>query len=53
MPLFYVLDWFHSFAGNWGLSIILLTVLVKAILYPLSAASYKSMAPLQSRGWLA
>ena len=47
VPLFYVLDWFHSFAGNWGLSIILLTVLVKAILYPLSAASYKSMANMR------
>ena len=47
VPLFYVLDWFHGFAGNWGVSIILLTVLVKAILYPLSAASYKSMANMR------
>jgi YidC/Oxa1 family membrane protein insertase len=47
MPLFYVLDWFHGFTGNWGVAIILLTVLVKAILYPLSAASYRSMANMR------
>ena len=47
VPLFYVLDWIHSFVGNWGVAIILLTVLVKLILYPLSAASYKSMANMR------
>ena len=47
VPLFYVLDWLHSFVGNWGVAIILLTVLVKIILYPLSAASYKSMANMR------
>ncbi|MDH3642280.1 MAG: membrane protein insertase YidC, partial [Gammaproteobacteria bacterium] len=34
VPLFYVLDWLHSFVGNWGGAIILLTVLVKLVLYP-------------------
>ncbi len=47
VPLFYVLDWLYSFVGNWGVAIILLTVLVKAALYPLSAASYKSMANMR------
>lgn len=47
VPLFYVLDWLHDFVGNWGMAIILLTVLVKAVLYPLSAASYKSMANMR------
>jgi YidC/Oxa1 family membrane protein insertase len=47
VPLFYVLDWLHGFVGNWGVAIILLTVLVKAVLYPLSAASYKSMANMR------
>lgn len=47
VPLFYLLDWLFSFAGNWGVAIILLTVLVKAVLYPLSAASYKSMANMR------
>ena len=49
-PLFTVLDWFHSYVGNWGFAIILLTVLVKGILYPLSAASYKSMANMRRVG---
>jgi len=47
VPLFNLLDWFHSFAGNWGVAIILLTVLVKLVLYPLSAASYRSMANMR------
>jgi YidC/Oxa1 family membrane protein insertase len=50
MPLYYVLDWLHSLVGNWGGAIILLTVLVKLILYPLSAASYKSMANMRRVG---
>ena len=37
VPLFYVLDWFHEYVNNWGVAIILLTVLVKILLYPLSA----------------
>ncbi len=47
VPLFYVLDWLHDLVGNWGVAIILLTVLVKAVLYPLSAASYRSMANMR------
>jgi len=46
-PLFYLLDWFHGFVGNWGGAIILLTLMVKLILYPLSAASYRSMANMR------
>ena len=37
----------HGLVGNWGIAIILLTVVVKAILYPLSAAGYKSMANMR------
>jgi YidC/Oxa1 family membrane protein insertase len=47
VPLFYLLDWLHGFVGNWGVAIILLTLLVKLVLYPLSAASYKSMANMR------
>ncbi|MCL1889082.1 MAG: membrane protein insertase YidC [Desulfovibrionaceae bacterium] len=43
VPLLAMLKWFHSYAGNWGVSIILLTVLVKIVLWPLSYKSYKSM----------
>ena len=47
MPLFYLLDWLHGFVNNWGVAIILLTVVIKAVLYPLSAASYRSMAKMR------
>ncbi|HEY5679460.1 MAG TPA: membrane protein insertase YidC [Pseudomonadales bacterium] len=47
VPLFYLLDWLHGFVGNWGVAIILLTLLVKLVLYPLSATSYKSMANMR------
>jgi YidC/Oxa1 family membrane protein insertase len=46
-PLFYVLSWIQKGVGNWGVAIILLTVLIKAIFFPLSAASYKSMARMR------
>ena len=46
-PLFSVLSWIHSVVGNWGWAIILLTVMIKGIFYPLSAASYKSMAGMK------
>lgn len=46
-PLFVVLNWLHSLAHNWGVAIILLTVLIKLVFYPLSAASYKSMAKMR------
>jgi YidC/Oxa1 family membrane protein insertase len=46
-PLFWVLEWIFKFTGNWGWSIILLTVLIKMVFYPLSAASYKSMAKMR------
>ncbi|GAB4512337.1 MAG: membrane protein insertase YidC [Sulfuricaulis sp.] len=46
-PLFWLLSWFHRLLGNWGWAIILLTVLIKAVFYPLSAKSYKSMAHMR------
>lgn len=45
--LFAGLQFFHGIVGNWGWSIILLTVLVKLILWPLSAKSYRSMAKMR------
>lgn len=41
--LLYVLRWFEQLAGNWGVAIILLTVLVKVLLFPLTAKSVASM----------
>jgi len=46
-PLFWVLSWIHGLVGNWGWAIILLTVLIKLVFFPLSAASYKSMAKMR------
>ena len=46
-PLFWVLEMIQKFTGNWGWSIIGLTVLLKLIFFPLSAASYKSMAKMR------
>jgi YidC/Oxa1 family membrane protein insertase len=46
-PLFWVLKTLHGWVGNWGVAIILLTVLIKLLFYPLSAASYKSMARMR------
>ena len=46
-PLFWILRLFHGWMGNWGLAIILLTVLIKLIFFPLSAASYRSMARMK------
>jgi YidC/Oxa1 family membrane protein insertase len=46
-PLFWILETFHKWLGNWGLAIIALTVLIKLVFFPLSAASYKSMARMK------
>ncbi|HYS14275.1 MAG TPA: membrane protein insertase YidC [Steroidobacteraceae bacterium] len=46
-PLYWLLEFLHRLVGNWGWSIILLTIIVKAAFYPLSAASYKSMARMK------
>jgi YidC/Oxa1 family membrane protein insertase len=46
-PLFLLLGWLHRLIGNWGWSIVALTVLVKLALYPLAAAGFKSMARMK------
>lgn len=46
-PLFYGLTFFYSVVANWGWSIVLLTILIKGIFYPLSATSYRSMARMR------
>jgi len=46
-PLFWVLKFFHGWVGNWGVAIILLTVVIKLLFFPLSAASYRSMAKMK------
>jgi YidC/Oxa1 family membrane protein insertase len=46
-PLFWLLEKIHGYVGNWGWAIVLLTLLIKAVFFPLSAASYKSMARMK------
>ncbi len=46
-PIFWLLKKIHSFVGNWGWSIIILTMIIKGIFYKLSEASYKSMARMR------
>ncbi|UVJ44048.1 membrane protein insertase YidC [Pseudomonas sp. LS1212] len=47
-PIFWLLEHIHSLLGNWGWSIIVLTMLIKLLFFPLSAASYKSMARMRA-----
>ncbi|MFT4711530.1 MAG: YidC/Oxa1 family membrane protein insertase [Candidatus Azotimanducaceae bacterium] len=46
-PLFFLLNAIHGLVGNWGIAIIGLTILVKTLLFPLSAAGFKSMAKMR------
>ncbi len=47
-PIFWALQKLHEIIGNWGWSIIALTCIIKLIFFPLSAASYKSMAKMRT-----
>ncbi|KQQ53625.1 insertase [Pseudomonas sp. Leaf127] len=47
-PIFWLLQHIHAVLGNWGWSIIVLTMLIKGLFFPLSAASYKSMARMRT-----
>ena len=47
-PMFLALDFFYHLVGNFGISILLVTVLVKLIFFPLANKSYVSMAKMKS-----
>ncbi|KJH79827.1 membrane protein insertase YidC [Stutzerimonas stutzeri] len=47
-PIFWLLENIHALLGNWGWSIIVLTIVIKLAFFPLSAASYKSMARMRA-----
>lgn len=47
-PLVWLLDFFNRFTHNYGIDIILLTILIKIIFHPLSVMSFKNMAKMQS-----
>ncbi len=46
-PVFWLMEKIYSVVGNWGLAIIFVTLIIKLIFFPLSAASYKSMANMR------
>ncbi|MDG6897680.1 membrane protein insertase YidC [Actinobacillus delphinicola] len=46
-PLFSLLNFIHSLVKNWGIAIIIVTIIVKALLYPLTRAQYTSMAKMR------
>ncbi|MFZ1875252.1 MAG: membrane protein insertase YidC, partial [Chania sp.] len=46
-PLFKLLKFIHGFIGNWGFSIIIITFIVRGIMYPLTKAQYTSMAKMR------
>src|SRR3954463_15990341 len=47
-PMFLALDWFYHLVGNFGVAILLVTVLVKLLFFPLANKSYASMAKMKS-----
>ncbi|WII23698.1 membrane protein insertase YidC [Buchnera aphidicola] len=47
-PLFILLKFFYRIIGNWGFSIILLTILIRLLMYPLTKSQYLSMIHLKS-----
>ena len=46
-PIFWLLDFFYGFIGNFGVAILLLTVTIKLIFFPLADASYRSMSRMK------
>lgn len=47
-PIFAAMKWIYAVVGNWGWAIILLTFVIKILLYPLSATSLRSMAKMRN-----
>ncbi|MDR2695648.1 MAG: membrane protein insertase YidC [Deltaproteobacteria bacterium] len=47
VALMRLLDFFHAYVGNWGIAIILLTIVIKILFWPLTAKSYKSMEQMK------
>ena len=46
-PLFSVLNWVHGWVNNWGFAIIIVTIMIKAVFYKLTAMSGRSMAKMR------
>jgi len=46
-PVFWLMDEIHKLLGNWGWTIIVLTIIIKIVFFPLSAASFRSMGRMK------
>jgi YidC/Oxa1 family membrane protein insertase len=46
-PIFWLLDFFYGFIGNFGAAILLLTITIKLLFFPLADASYRSMSRMK------
>ncbi|NJO37319.1 MAG: membrane protein insertase YidC [Rhizobiales bacterium] len=46
-PIFYILHFFHGWVGNYGIAILMLTLLVKLLFFPLANKSYRSMSQMK------
>ncbi|MGC6412958.1 MAG: membrane protein insertase YidC [Candidatus Puniceispirillaceae bacterium] len=46
-PFFYALTWIHSMVGNFGVAIIVFTILMRLAMYPLASKSYRSMGKMR------
>jgi YidC/Oxa1 family membrane protein insertase len=46
-PMFYLIDYIYRYVGNFGLAILSVTVIIKALFFPLANASYRSMAKMK------
>ena len=47
-PIFYLLDWLFRMAGNFGVAIILLTVIVRLLMFPIAQKQFASMASMRA-----
>ncbi|HZY55439.1 MAG TPA: membrane protein insertase YidC [Reyranella sp.] len=47
-PMFYLLEWLYAHIGNFGVSILILTVIVKALFFPLANKSYAAMSKMKA-----
>ncbi|WP_413490799.1 membrane protein insertase YidC [Shewanella baltica] len=48
VPIHWLLMFYQSFVGNWGVAIILITLTVRGLLFPLTKAQYTSMAKMRN-----
>lgn len=46
-PVFWLMDEIHKLLGNWGWTIIVLTIIIKIVFFPLSAAGFRSMGRMK------